>query len=77
MGRVVLDGMPGPAAGGAAGGLLERRTSRGRRRKRKELFALQMCFAGVVLGLVAGLRSVARGAGEGRWSLTSFRFKTL
>ena len=45
--------------------MLNRRRSKARRRKRKELFAVQMCFAGALLGLVVGLQSVARKAGEG------------
>ncbi|XP_024152492.1 sodium/potassium/calcium exchanger 3 isoform X2 [Oryzias melastigma] len=35
-----------------------------RRRRRKEILAVRVCFAGVVLGLAAGLRSVSRGAGN-------------
>ncbi|KAI4812900.1 hypothetical protein KUCAC02_024262 [Chaenocephalus aceratus] len=60
MARVVVEGMPETAAGG--GGMLNRRKSKARRRKRKELFAIQMCFAGVMLGLVVGLTSVAQKA---------------
>ncbi|XP_040905113.1 sodium/potassium/calcium exchanger 3-like [Toxotes jaculatrix] len=61
MARVVVDGMPETAVGG--GVMLNRRRSKARRRKRKELFAVQMCFAGVLLGLVVGLQSVAQKAG--------------
>ncbi|XP_074532218.1 sodium/potassium/calcium exchanger 3 [Halichoeres trimaculatus] len=61
MTRVVVEGMPETAVGG--GVMLNRRRSKARRRKRKELFAFQMCFAGVLLGLVAGLQSVAQRAG--------------
>lgn len=65
MARVVVEGMPETAVGLGGGVMLNRRRSKARRRKRKELFAFQMCFAGVVLGLVAGLRSVVQEAGEG------------
>lgn len=66
MARVVVEGMPETAVGlGGGGVMLNRRRSKARRRKRKELFAFQMCFAGLVLGLVAGLRSVVQEAGEG------------
>ncbi|XP_063731076.1 sodium/potassium/calcium exchanger 3 [Eleginops maclovinus] len=61
MARVVVEGMPETAAVG--GGMVNRRKSKARRRKRKELFAIQMCFAGVILGLVVGLKSVAQKAG--------------
>lgn len=76
MARVVVEGMPettvagagagAGAGGGGAGAMPNRRTSKARRRKRKELFAIQMCFAGVLLGLVTGLRSAAQTAGERR-----------
>lgn len=62
MSRVVVEGMPETAVGG--GVMLSRRGSKARRRKRKELFAIQMCFAGVLLGFVVGLQSVAQRAGE-------------
>ncbi|XP_013875617.1 sodium/potassium/calcium exchanger 3 [Austrofundulus limnaeus] len=74
MTRVVVQGMPETAAGG--GEMLTRRRSKGRRRKRTELYGIQMCFAGVLLGLVVGLRSVVQRAGyvssslvveEARW----------
>ncbi|TMS04976.1 Sodium/potassium/calcium exchanger 4 [Larimichthys crocea] len=58
---VVVEGMPETAVGG--GVMLNRRKSKARRRKRKELFAFQMCFAGLLLGLVVGFRSVAQKAG--------------
>nr|XP_046256969.1 sodium/potassium/calcium exchanger 3 isoform X1 [Scatophagus argus] len=61
MARVVVEGMPETAVGG--GVMLNRRRSKARRRKRKELFAVQMCFAAVLLGLVVGLQSVAQKAG--------------
>uniref|UniRef100_UPI0037E7C9E0 sodium/potassium/calcium exchanger 3 n=1 Tax=Semicossyphus pulcher TaxID=241346 RepID=UPI0037E7C9E0 len=61
MARVVVEGMPETAVGG--GVMLNRRRSKARRRKRKELFAFQMCFAGVLLGLVVGLQSLAQKAG--------------
>ncbi|XP_049927763.1 sodium/potassium/calcium exchanger 3 [Epinephelus moara] len=61
MARVVVEGMPETAVGG--GVMLNRRRSKAKRRKRKELFAIQMCFAGVLLGLVVGLKSVAQKAG--------------
>lgn len=64
MARVVVEGMPETAVGLGGGVMLNQRRSKARRRKRKELFAFQMCFAGVVLGLVAGLRSVVQEAGE-------------
>ncbi|XP_023281681.1 sodium/potassium/calcium exchanger 3-like [Seriola lalandi dorsalis] len=60
MTRVVVDGIPDAIGGGV---MLNRRRSKARRRKRKELFAFQMCFAGVVLGLVVGLQSVVQRAG--------------
>lgn len=77
--EVVVKGMPETAVvgeGGAEGGavgeggsggevMLRRRKSRVRRRKRKELFGVQLCVAAAALALVAGLRSVSRGAGEG------------
>lgn len=63
MARVVVEGMPETTVRG--GVMLNRRRSKARRRKRKELFAVQMCFAGALLGLVVGLQSVARKAGEG------------
>lgn len=66
MALVVVEGMPETAVGGGGGVMLNRRRSKARRRKRKELFAVQMCFAGVVLGLVTGLQSVAQKAGEGQ-----------
>lgn len=58
--------MPDTAVAGAggAGMMLNRRRSKARRRKRKELFGFQICFAGFLLGLVAGLRSVSQKAGE-------------
>ncbi|XP_029962060.1 sodium/potassium/calcium exchanger 3 [Salarias fasciatus] len=65
MAGVLVDGMPETAAGGAGGegdggggggAMLNRRGSKARRRKRKELLAVRMCFAGVLLGLVAGLQ---------------------
>ncbi|TDH00905.1 hypothetical protein EPR50_G00174520 [Perca flavescens] len=65
MARVVVEGMPESAVGG--GVMLNRRRSKGRRRKRKELLAIQMCLAGVLLGLVVGLKSVAQKAGEGQF----------
>lgn len=68
MARVVVDGMPDAIGGGggtAGGMMLNRRRSKARRRKRKELFAIQMCFAGVVLALVVGLQSVLQRAGKG------------
>ncbi|XP_032367713.1 sodium/potassium/calcium exchanger 3 [Etheostoma spectabile] len=61
MARVVVEGMPESAVGG--GVMLNRRRSKGRRRNRKELLAIQMCLAGVLLGLVVGLKSVAQKAG--------------
>ncbi|XP_039639713.1 sodium/potassium/calcium exchanger 3-like [Perca fluviatilis] len=61
MARVVVEGMPESAVGG--GVMLNRRRSKGRRRKRKELLAIQMCLAGVLLGLVVGLKSAAQKAG--------------
>ncbi|XP_030298303.1 sodium/potassium/calcium exchanger 3 [Sparus aurata] len=61
MARVVVEGMPETTVRG--GVMLNRRRSKARRRKRKELFAVQMCFAGALLGLVVGLQSVARKAG--------------
>ncbi|XP_070697006.1 sodium/potassium/calcium exchanger 3 [Pempheris klunzingeri] len=61
MARVVVEGMPETAVGG--GVMLNRRRSKAKRRKRKELFAFQMCFAGVLLGLAVGLRSVAQKTG--------------
>lgn len=61
---LVVDGMPDTAVAGA-GVMLNRRRSKARRRKRKELFGFQMCFAGILLGLVAGLRSLSLKAGEG------------
>ncbi|XP_042289825.1 sodium/potassium/calcium exchanger 3 isoform X1 [Thunnus maccoyii] len=61
MARVVVEGMPETAVGG--GVMLNRRRSKARRRKRKELFAFQMCFAGVLLGLVVGFQTVAQKAG--------------
>ncbi|XP_054874685.1 sodium/potassium/calcium exchanger 3 [Amphiprion ocellaris] len=62
MARVVVQGMLGtvPVGGGM---MLNRRRSKARRRKRKELFGFQMCFAGLLLGLVVGLQSVAQKAG--------------
>lgn len=53
-------GMPEPLAGGQT---LVRRRSGARRRRRKEMLAVRVCLAGVVLGLAAGLRSVSHGAG--------------
>lgn len=67
MTRVVVEGMPETAAGGR-GVMLNRRRSKARRKKRKELFAFQMCFLGGLLGLVAGLQTVAQRAGEGHVS---------
>lgn len=63
--------MPDAAVDGAggAGMMLNRRRSKARRRKRKELFGFQVCFAGFLLGLVAGLRSASQKAGE----MISFR----
>ncbi|KAL6101390.1 slc24a3 [Pungitius sinensis] len=60
-----VQGMPETAVGRGGGGvMLNRRRSKARRRKRKELFAIQMCFAGVLLGLVVGFKSVAQKAGH-------------
>lgn len=59
---MVVEGMPETAEGG--GVMLSRRRGKARRRKRKELFAIQMCFAAVLLGLVVGLQTVAQKAGE-------------
>ncbi|XP_055018437.1 sodium/potassium/calcium exchanger 3-like [Boleophthalmus pectinirostris] len=53
--------------------LSRRRSSRGRRRKRKELFVFQMCFAGLLLGLATGLRSVTHDAGIHVSSRVAFR----
>ncbi|XP_069545939.1 sodium/potassium/calcium exchanger 3 isoform X1 [Brachyistius frenatus] len=61
MARVVVEGMPETANEG--GVMLLRWRSKTRRRKRKELFAVQMCFVGVLLGLIVGLQSVAQKAG--------------
>lgn len=69
MARVVVDGMPDTVVGG--GVMLNRRRSKARRRKRKELFAVQMCFAGVLLGLVVGIQCVAQKAGEGQFKRLS------
>uniref|UniRef100_A0A1A7YG27 Solute carrier family 24 (Sodium/potassium/calcium exchanger), member 3 n=1 Tax=Iconisemion striatum TaxID=60296 RepID=A0A1A7YG27_9TELE len=55
MARVEVNGQPGTAAGAEV--MLHRR------RRRQELFAFQMCFAGVLLGLAAGFRSVAQRTG--------------
>ncbi|XP_060943411.1 sodium/potassium/calcium exchanger 3-like [Limanda limanda] len=63
MARVGVDGMPETAVGGGGGVMLNRRRSKARRKKRKELFGVQMCFTGVVLGLVAGLQCVSQRAG--------------
>ncbi|XP_076020497.1 sodium/potassium/calcium exchanger 3 [Genypterus blacodes] len=60
MARVVVEGMPETAVGGV---MLNRRRSKARRRKRKELFVFQMCFAGLLLGLVVGFQSLTRKAG--------------
>ncbi|XP_027861802.1 sodium/potassium/calcium exchanger 3 [Xiphophorus couchianus] len=61
---MVVEGMPETAeGGGGGGGMLSRRRGKARRRKRKELFAIQMCFAAVLLGLVVGLQTVAQKAG--------------
>lgn len=76
MTRMVVDGMPAAAVAGAggAGMVLTRRRSKARRRKRKELFGFQVCFAGILLGLAAGLRSAAQDAGELiPWSLSEKR----
>ncbi|XP_072293507.1 sodium/potassium/calcium exchanger 3-like [Eucyclogobius newberryi] len=40
------------------------RSIRGRRRKRKELFIFQMCFAALLLALAAALRSVTHDSGK-------------
>ncbi|TWW78493.1 hypothetical protein D4764_11G0006140 [Takifugu flavidus] len=71
MTRMVVGGMPDTAVAGAgeAGMMLNRRRSKARRRKRKELFGFQMCFAGILLGLVAGLRSVSQTAARPSTSL--------
>lgn len=61
MARVVVEAMPETVGGG--GMMLNRRRSKARRRKRKELFVVQMCFAGVLLGVVVGLKTVAQKAG--------------
>ncbi|XP_061767056.1 sodium/potassium/calcium exchanger 3-like [Nerophis ophidion] len=58
MARVEGEGMPETTVG--VGVMLSRRRSKGRRRKRKELFAVQMCFTGFLLGLVAGLQKVTQ-----------------
>ncbi|XP_054652174.1 sodium/potassium/calcium exchanger 3-like [Dunckerocampus dactyliophorus] len=58
MARAEEDGMPETTVG--VGVMLNRRRSNGRRRKRKELFAVQMCLTGFLLGLAAGLRKVAQ-----------------
>lgn len=64
------DGGGGGGGGGDGGGgvMPNRRRSKARRRKRKELFGVQMCLAAAALGLVAGLQSMARRAGEGQQS---------
>ncbi|KAM7385041.1 hypothetical protein PAMP_001140 [Pampus punctatissimus] len=61
MARVVVEGMPKTSVGGVV--MLNRRSSKARRRKRKELFVFQMCFAGVLLGLGVGFQTVAQKAG--------------
>ncbi|KAM6956768.1 sodium/potassium/calcium exchanger 3 [Aplochiton taeniatus] len=43
--------------------MLNQRKIKARRKKRKELFGIQMCFMGVLLGLVTGLSSLAQKAG--------------
>uniref|UniRef100_A0AAQ4PTU3 Solute carrier family 24 member 3 n=1 Tax=Gasterosteus aculeatus aculeatus TaxID=481459 RepID=A0AAQ4PTU3_GASAC len=64
MAGVGVQGMPETAVGRGGGGvMLNRRRSKARRRKRKELFAIQMCFAGGLLGLVVGFESAAQKAG--------------
>uniref|UniRef100_A0A1A8FA42 Solute carrier family 24 (Sodium/potassium/calcium exchanger), member 3 n=1 Tax=Nothobranchius korthausae TaxID=1143690 RepID=A0A1A8FA42_9TELE len=55
MARVEVNGQRGTAAGAEV--MLPRR------RRRQQLFAFQMCFAGVLLGLAAGFRSVAQRTG--------------
>lgn len=62
MARMVVEGMLEAAGGG--GVMLNLRRGKPRRRKRKELFAIQMCFAAVLLGLAVGLQTVAQKAGE-------------
>ncbi|XP_076600083.1 sodium/potassium/calcium exchanger 3-like isoform X1 [Chaetodon auriga] len=61
MARVVVEGMPETVVRG--GVMLNRRRCKARRRKRKELFAFQMCFAVVLLGLVVGLQSMEQKTG--------------
>ncbi|XP_077585663.1 sodium/potassium/calcium exchanger 3 [Stigmatopora nigra] len=56
MARVVGEGRSETSVG--VGVMLSRRRSKGRRRKRKGLFALQMCFMGILLGLALGLKNV-------------------
>ena len=40
------------------------RKTKARRKKRKELFAFQMCFMGALLVLVMGIKSLARKTGR-------------
>ncbi|XP_029030961.1 sodium/potassium/calcium exchanger 3-like isoform X2 [Betta splendens] len=58
--------MPEAAIGGRRGGgiMLRRRGSKAKRRKRKELFVVQMLFAGTLLVFVVGLQTVAQTAGS-------------
>lgn len=73
MARVVVEGMPETAVGGGGGGvMLSRRRSKARRRKRKDLFVFQMCFAGLLLGLVLGFQSLTQNAGERQFTRGSF-----
>ncbi|KAM9808810.1 sodium/potassium/calcium exchanger 3 isoform 1-T1 [Syngnathus typhle] len=59
MARVVREAAVPESAVGVGVMLSRRRRTKGRRRKRKDLFALQMCFMGILLGLVVALNNVA------------------
>ncbi|KAM8852606.1 sodium/potassium/calcium exchanger 3 [Synchiropus picturatus] len=48
---------------GAGGSMLQRQKSKARRRKRKDMFGIQLCFAGALLGAVSGLQTLAQKAG--------------
>ncbi|KAM4614615.1 sodium/potassium/calcium exchanger 3 [Polymixia lowei] len=59
MAGVVVEEMPGVEVEE----MLNQRKTKARRKKRKELFSVQMCFAGVLLGFVMGFQSLAQKAG--------------
>lgn len=76
----MVEGIPETADGVRGRSLqvmLNQRKIKARRKKRKELFGIQMCFVGVLLGFATGLSSLAQKAGEEQFMFYQHAFKCL